>query len=62
METNFKVSHHIPFCHQNKSLVRFFFLLRAQENKVHSRVPVTRLLLFSKLLRNVPEMNATSIL
>ncbi len=48
---------HIAFRHQNNFLLEIFFPLVAQENNAHSRVPVTRLLLFSKLLRDVPESN-----
>ena len=43
------------FRHQNNFLVKIFFPLVAQENNALSRVPRTRELLFSNLLRDVPE-------
>jgi len=51
---------HIPFCQQNIFLVENFFALGAQENNALVRVPITHELLFSKLLRDVPEMNVCS--
>ena len=60
--SDFKISsRHIPFCHQNNFLLEIFFTLVAQENNALARVPITRELLFSKLLRDVPKMNVYSM-